>query len=209
VNQLIPDRGGSLPLTAIDKRALDGPVPVGRYGLQGDSQYDQEHHGGLDQAVYVYAQEEADRWADELGYAIPPGRFGENLRTEGIAVTDAVVGEWWQVGESGIGPLLEVRSPRVPCSTFQAWMDEQHWVKRFTVQGDIGTYFRVLETGVVCAGDPIEVTHRPAHGTTIRQVFEGRRGANLKALQRLLDEGEDLDPILVEEVSKHLRLAGT
>ena len=209
VHELIPDRGGSLPLTAIDKRPLRGPVPVGRYGFRGDTQCDTANHGGLDQAVYVYAEEEAHRWAEELGYDVPPGRFGENLRTTGMAVTDAVVGEVWQIGEPGVGPLLEVRSPRVPCKTFAAWMDEPHWVKRFTLRGDIGSYFRVVETGEVAAGDPIEIVDRPGHGVTVRQVFEGRRGGHLEALQRLLDEGEDLDPVLVHEVSKQLRLAGT
>jgi MOSC domain-containing protein YiiM len=208
VHELIPDRGGSLPLTAIDKRALDGAVSVGRYGLSGDSQYDQENHGGLDQAVYVYSTEEAARWAEELGYDIPPGRFGENLRTAGLAVTDAVVGETWQVGEPGIGPLLQVRSPRVPCSTFAGWMDEPRWVKRFTVQGDVGAYVRVLNAGEVTAGDRIEVMHRPEHAVTVRQVFESRRRMHLDAMGRLLAEGDDLDPVLVTEVRKTLELAG-
>ncbi len=208
LHALIPDRNPSgLELTAIDKRPVVEPVHVGPLGLEGDDQFDKRHHGGVDQAVYVYATEEADRWSAELGYDVRPGLFGENLRTLGLAVTDVVVGERWQIGEEGVGPLLESRSPRVPCATFQAWLEEPHWVKRFTQQGDIGAYFRVLREGTVLAGDDVTVVHRPAHGVTIRQVFLGRRGGQLPALHRLLEEGVDLDPKLIDEVQHQILLA--
>jgi MOSC domain-containing protein YiiM len=208
LNELIPDRNPTgLDRTAIDKRPVVVPVHVGPLGLDGDDQYDKRHHGGVDQAVYVYSTEDAQRWSDELGYDVPAGQFGENLRTLGLAVTDAVVGERWQVGEEGVGPLLEARSPRVPCATFQAWMDEPRWVKRFSQRGDVGTYFRVLHEGLVLAGDDVTVVHRPAHGVTIREVFEGRRGGHVEALQRLRAEGLDLDPGLVQQLDREIALA--
>jgi MOSC domain-containing protein YiiM len=208
MHALIPDRNPTgLELTAIDKRPVADPVHVGFLGLDGDDQFDKKHHGGVDQAVYVYATEEAERWSAELGYEVRPGQFGENLRTLGLAVSDVVVGERWQVGEEGVGPLLESRSPRVPCATFQAWFEEPHWVKRFTEQGDTGAYFRVLREGTVLAGDEVTVVHRPGHGVTIRQVFVGRRGGHVPALRRLADEGEDLDPRLIEELQRQIRLA--
>jgi MOSC domain-containing protein YiiM len=207
LHALIPDRNPSgLDRTAIDKRPVVEPVFVGSLGLAGDDQYDKKHHGGVDQAVYVYSTEEAERWSEELGYDVPAGGFGENLRTLGLAVTDAVVGERWQIGD-GVGPLLETRSPRVPCATFQAFLGEPHWVKRFTERGDVGTYFRVLREGYVLAGDDVTVVHRPAHGVTIRQVFEGRRGGHLDALQRLLAEGDDLDPKLIVHLEHEIKLA--
>ena len=67
VHALVPDTRGDLDLTAIDKRGQDGRIQAGPLGLQGDDQFDKQHHGGLDQAVYVYATEEADRWSAELG----------------------------------------------------------------------------------------------------------------------------------------------
>jgi MOSC domain-containing protein YiiM len=208
LHALIPDRNPTgLELTAIDKRPVVEPVRVGVLGLEGDDQFDKQHHGGREQAVYVYATEEADRWSAELGYDVRPGQFGENLRTLGLAVTDVVVGERWQIGDEGVGPVLESRSPRVPCATFQAWLDEPHWVKRFTERGDVGAYFRVLREGTVLAGDDVTVVHRPAHGVTIREVFEGRRGGHRPALRRLLDEGEDLDPGLIDEVQRQILLA--
>src|SRR5918997_737632 len=78
--------------TAIDKRALDGPVEIGPRGVAGDRQCEPKH-GGRDQALYAYSREEAQRWAEELGFDIPPGTFGENLVISGMAGTDAVLGE--------------------------------------------------------------------------------------------------------------------
>jgi MOSC domain-containing protein YiiM len=206
VHAVIPDRGGDLDTTAIDKRPVDGAVPVGPLGVQGDTQIDVQNHGGIDQAVYAYAREDAAWWAGELGREVPPGTFGENFATEGIDVTGAVVGARWQVGQPGVGPVLRVRSPRVPCRTFQAWLDEPHWVRRFTEHGAPGAYLSVLQPGEVAAGDPIWVLDSPEHGTTIGEVFAGRRG-DLSRLRRLLDEGVDLDPSLVAHVERLLALA--
>ncbi len=205
VNALVPDTGGSLDETAIDKRPLDAAVHVGTLGLAGDTQVDVDHHGGPDQAVYAYAREDAHWWADHLGREIPPGSFGENLATEGLDVTGAVIGARWQVGEPGAGPVLKVRAPRIPCRTFQAWVDEPHWIKRFTERGAPGAYLSVLVEGVVQAGDPIWVLDSPSHGATIGDVFAGRNG-NLDRLRLLVDD-PDAHPELRDGVEKALRLA--
>jgi len=54
VSALLPDPG-TIGVTAIDKRPVDGPVHVRPLGLRADVQADRKHHGGLDQAVYVFA----------------------------------------------------------------------------------------------------------------------------------------------------------
>lgn len=173
VHGLVPDVLGPLDRSAIDKRPVEGRVRVGELGLDGDQQVDKKHHGGVDQAVYAYAREDARWWATELGYDITPGRFGENLTTDGVDVTGAVLGERWRVGDDGL--LLEVSSPRVPCRTFQGWMQEPSWVRRFTAHGAPGAYLRVIQPGTVGAGDSIEVIHRPRHGVTIGEAFLPRR----------------------------------
>jgi MOSC domain-containing protein YiiM len=154
--------------TAIDKRPVPGPVHVGPLGLAGDTQCDIRHHGGPDQAVYAYAEAEAQRWAAELGRPVPPGWFGENLTLRGLATTDAVVGERWQVGPQ---LLLEVTAPRTPCSTFGRHVEQPRWVRRFAARGDVGTYLRVLVPGWVAAGDAIQRLAVPEHGVTVREVF--------------------------------------
>src|SRR5262245_42722641 len=103
-------RPGYFHETAIDKRPVDGPVEVDELGLVGDRQIDRSH-GGKDRAVYLYADEDAAYWAEELDRDIPPGWLGENLRTTGLDVTGALIGERWRIGTV----LLEVRKPRTPC----------------------------------------------------------------------------------------------
>jgi MOSC domain-containing protein YiiM len=190
-------RGG---LTAIDKRPLPGLVRIESLGVSGDEQRDVAHHGGVDQALYAYAREEAQRWAGELGRPVTPGMFGENLATRGLTVTDAVIGERWRIGPAVV---VEVTLPRVPCVTFKTWMGEPRWVKRFSERGDVGSYLRVITAGTIEAGDAIEVLDRPAHGVTVRELFtvEAQDPARLR---RLLDESEYLPEKAVRQVRQAL-----
>jgi MOSC domain-containing protein YiiM len=201
VEKLLPDPS-SVGVTAIDKRPVLEPLVVRPYGVYGDVQADRKNHGGLFQAVYAYAQEDADWWSGELGRDIPPGLFGENLRTLGLPVTDAVIGERWRIGERLV---LEVTAPRTPCATFQRRMGEKHWVKRFADAGLIGAYLRVLEKGSIAAGDPIEVIDRPEHGVTVRALFQAQ-GADKSELACILSEHHPLDelhPDIAELATAH------
>ncbi len=206
VKALVPDLRGDLDETAIDKRpvgervAVRAPGPAG-VGLAGDQVVDIRHHGGRDQAVYAYAVEDRDWWAAELGRELAPGSFGQNLDTEGIDVTGAVIGERWQVGDDGL--VLEVTSPRIPCKTFQGFMDEPRWIKRFTEHGAPGAYLRVVEPGTVGAGDAVTVTDRPAHGVTVGDVFRIRQVAAPR-LHQMLDELPDIATSLDHAVRRDL-----
>jgi MOSC domain-containing protein YiiM len=161
----VPDRK---PVrTGIDKRPVTGRVAGHPLGLDGDVQVNRRYHGGEGQALYAYAQEDADWWAAELDRELPPGRFGENLRTRGLDLTNAVLGERWRVGSA----LLEVTDCRIPCANFERFWGVPQLVKRFTGHGAPGAYLRVLETGDAGAGDPVEVVERPAHGVTVGTAF--------------------------------------
>lgn len=169
VSQLLPD-SGSVGVTAIDKQPVLEPVSVKKLGVRGDVQANRVHHGGPDKAVYAFADEDAEHFAGLLGYDVGAGLFGENLRTNGVDVTGAVLGERWHVGETLV---LEVTMPRTPCQTFARRLAEPRWVKRFTAEGRPGAYLRVVRSGEVTAGDEVRVTDRPAHGVTIGECFAG------------------------------------
>lgn len=166
------DDAGTVGTTAIDKQPVEGAVKVGKLGLYADVQADRKHHGGDDKAVYAYAAEDADWWAEQLGRDIPPGLFGENLRVAGLDVSNARVGERWRIGEK---VLLEVTSPRTPCMTFARWMGEENngWVRRFSDARRLGAYLRVVTTGSVRADDNIEVIPAPAGAPTILDGYQG------------------------------------
>ncbi len=161
----LPDRRPNR--SGIDKRPVTGRVALGELGLDGDVQVNRRYHGGEGQALYAYAQEDADWWAAELDRELPPGRFGENLRTTGLDLTGAVLGERWQVGTA----LLEVTACRIPCANFERFWGVPQLVKRFTAHGASGAYLRVLQTGEIGAGDEVQVVHRPGHGVTTGLLF--------------------------------------
>lgn len=155
--------------SGIDKAPTDDGVVLGQLGVEGDRVLDTAHHGGVDKAVYAYADEDASMWAERLKETVPPGRFGENLRTSGVAVSDAVLGTRWRIGGT---VLLEVAEPRVPCSTFQHHMgDRSGWVRDFTREGRVGAYLRVLVPGRVRPGDALELVDVLTHGVTVRDWF--------------------------------------
>ncbi|KQQ28337.1 MOSC domain-containing protein [Frondihabitans sp. Leaf304] len=193
VARLQPD-SGSLGVTAIDKQPLDEPVAVKKTGVYGDIQANRVHHGGPDKAVYAFADEDAAHFGALLGRDVEPGLFGENLRTSGLDVTGAMLGERWHIGESLV---VEVTMPRTPCATFARRMREPQWVKRFTTEGRPGAYLRVIKAGPVVAGDEIVVGARPAHGITIGDCFAGLTAEQARDLLEIEREGGFVaDPVV-------------
>ncbi|WP_037570605.1 MOSC domain-containing protein [Phaeacidiphilus oryzae] len=163
--------------TWFDKQPADGPVGVsapgpkgtGEVGLAGDAVGDVKHHGGTDQAVYAYAREDLDDWQLRLERPIAAGGFGENLTTAGVDVNGALIGERWRIGRD---VLLEVSCPRIPCGTFQGWMEEPGWIKRFTLAALPGAYLRVVEPGEIRGGDRVVVEYRPSgHEVSVATAF--------------------------------------
>ena len=195
--------------TGIGKEPVAGPVEVRDpgpkhgglgSGLVGDFIGDQKHHGGDDQAVYVYQREDLDRWEQRLGRRLPDGFFGENLTTSGIDVNEARVGERWRVGAE---VELIVTAPRIPCSTFRGWMGEKGWVKMFAADARPGTYLRVARPGTIQAGDPLTVLHRPDHDVTVSLYFRSQL-AERDLLPQLLAAGDDLPADTRAEAERYL-----
>ncbi len=163
---------GELKRTAIDKRPAAGRVRVGRLGLDGDEQADTANHGGPEQAVYVYAREDLDWWAGQVGRDLRDGFFGENITTQGIDVTGALIGERWRLGTA----VVQVTSCRIPCVVFRNWTGETGWVKRFAQAERPGAYLRVLEEGDVASGDPVTVLDRPDVPVTVAESMRAYYG---------------------------------
>ena len=156
--------------TAIWKAPVEGPVAVRGVNLDGDDQADRSVHGGPNKAVYAYAIEETRAWEAELGRALGPGAFGENLTIEGLDVSGAVVGERWRIGTT----LLEVVQPRLPCFKLGLRMDDPSFVRRFGQASRPGAYLRIVEEGELRAGDSVEVdvARLPEHGVTVRLISD-------------------------------------
>lgn len=161
-------RPGRWHETAIDKRPVSGPVEVTAAGLAGDRQVD-SGHGGPDLAVYVYAAEDAAWWAERLGRPVGPGLLGENLRTTGLDVTGARVGDRWRVGDV----LLEVRRPRTPCENLSLRIGIEGFHLAFNASGRVGAMCRVVEPGHLRQGDEVRVERGADHEVTIGSLATG------------------------------------
>ncbi|ODS54255.1 MAG: molybdenum cofactor biosysynthesis protein [Agrobacterium sp. SCN 61-19] len=159
--------------TGINKLAIQGPVMVDAEGLVGDAILNRKHHGGVDQAVYIEGSIDLDWWQGELGRDLPYGTFGENLVIEGVESAMLAAGDRLAIGEV----LLEVTSARIPCATFAAKMGEPTFVKRYTRAGRPGAYARVLQGGMVEAGQSVEFTPWSGDRVTMREMMAsfGRR----------------------------------
>lgn len=189
--------------TGIGKQPTDGPVEVRApgpkstglgSGLVGDFIGDGKHHGGDDQAVYAFQREDLDEWERRLGRELPNGFFGENLTTIGLDINNARIGERWRIGDEVV---LQVTAPRIPCATFRGWMGEKGWAKIFTAAGRPGAYLKVITSGAIRAGDPIDVIDRPDHDVTVSLLFKATTTAR-ELLPQLLAAEAYLDQETIE-----------
>ena len=152
---------GSSERTGIVKVPRHGPVMVDVEGLVGDAVLNRRHHGGPDQAIYVYLASDYDWWMKQLGTPLEPGTFGENLTLSGLAGDDLAIGDQLTIGEV----RLEITYHRTPCATFARRMRDPGWVKRFHRAGRPGAYCRVLQPGIIEAD--VDVFRRPFTGERV------------------------------------------
>lgn len=166
--------------TAIAKTAVDGPVAVGRLGLDGDEQADLSVHGGISKAVYAYPAEHHAFWRTVRAQAkvaawdaeVPPGLFGENLTVQGLLEDRLWIGDRLQLPNC----VLAVSEPRFPCFKFNAAMGFNQAVKLMVQSGFCGSYLAVIEPGRITAGDRIELLPGPRE-VNLRELFRARARA--------------------------------
>lgn len=148
------------------------PVGSGRItvdGVVGDVIVETEHHGGPDQAVYVYARDDYDFWSTELDRELPAGKFSENLTFSTMAADPVRVGDRYRIGDTAV---IEVTGPRVPCAKFQAIMGETDWPRRFRKAQRVGYYCRVIAEGDVSDGEAVEREPAPVGNVTSNEILE-------------------------------------
>jgi MOSC domain-containing protein YiiM len=153
--------------TGIFKLPADGPVKVTKLGLEGDVIVSKKHHGGPDQAIYVYGAADYEWWSGQLGNEIAPGTFGENLTISELESSQFDIGDYLQIEDV----RLQVSAPRIPCGTFAARMDDPQWVKRFRHAEKPGLYCRVIEEGLVKAGDSVSIEKYPGKTISVLEMF--------------------------------------
>ncbi len=168
--------------TGIDKIPVE-EIVVQIGGVAGDVVVNEKHHGGRDQAVYAYSAGDYAWWEQQLGRALTPGMFGENL-TISHAPDVIRAGDRLRAGDV----LLEVSAPRNPCATFSAQMGEADWIRRFRDAQRPGFYCRVLEPGTIRAGNTMEWISAPVKNISLREMVDHAYAGDVPAagLQRAL-----------------------
>jgi MOSC domain-containing protein YiiM len=154
--------------TAYGKEPARGPVRLGKQGFEGDVQADRRYHGGPDMAALAYGEDHYPRWRDELAWPeIGPGALGENLPVTGADEESVCIGDVWRIG----GATLQVASPRKPCSKIAKFWQKPELLKQVVKSGRTGFYLRVLEEGLVQAGDEVLLVDRPHAEWPVLRVF--------------------------------------
>ena len=171
--------------TGIFKFPTDESVRVTRLGLEGDIIVSKKHHGGPDQAVYVYGLDDYEWWSKELGKDIAPGAFGENLTISELESAQFNIGDYLHINEV----TLQVTAPRIPCGTFATRMGDPQWVKRFRHAERPGLYCRVIQEGSVMAGDVVSIERYTSDTVSISEMFRDfyERNKNEETLHRHLN----------------------
>lgn len=157
--------GARVTLSGIDKTSVP-TATIAPLGVTGDLVANQKHHGGPDQAVYVYSAEDYAWWAGQLDRELRPGTFGENLTLSAFGPGPVRIGDRYTVG----AVELEVTAPRIPCSTLASHVGERDFIERFRAADRPGFYARVLTPGTVTVDDLVEVKPR-ASGATLIELY--------------------------------------
>jgi MOSC domain-containing protein YiiM len=146
---------------------VDRSVPITVDGLDGDAVCDTRHHGGVDQAVYVYGLPDYEWWASALGRQLAPGTLGENLTITELESSRIRVGDRFHIRNV----VLEVTAPRIPCGTLARRMKDNFFAEHFRRAERPGFYCRVIKAGEVEAGDTVDFKPYAAETITIIEMF--------------------------------------
>jgi MOSC domain-containing protein YiiM len=170
--------------TGIYKEPVEGEVTITKLGLEGDAVMDRKHHGGVDQAIYLYFADDYRWWSEQLGRELPPGTMGENFTIAGVEGRKVAVGDRFTMDEV----VLEVTSHRTPCMTFARKMGDPGWAKRFHQAGRPGAYCRVVSPGALHSSEPVRYTPFAGERVTVAELMalDGVREVDPAFLRRAL-----------------------
>jgi MOSC domain-containing protein YiiM len=159
--------GAETVTTGIFKVPVEGRVMLRTLNLDGDGQADLVGHGGIYKAAYAYSIENYEYWRSELGRTdLAFGQFGENFTVEGMPEDEVHIGDVFRVG----GALVEVTQPRVPCYKLGIKMGLKGFEKMFLASCRVGFYLRVLEEGLLGAGDVLDRVRTDPERITVREM---------------------------------------
>jgi MOSC domain-containing protein YiiM len=191
--------------SSIFKKPINGPVALGKTNLTGDGQANLKVHGGAHKAIYVYSHDHYAWWSETLGRReLSFGQFGENLTISGLDEDDIAIGDRLLVGTA----LTAVTGPRIPCAMLGIKFNDKMMPRMFTEAARPGFYLRVIETGVVEAGEPVGKIQAGEGGLNVRDMFNAYSRPGSREACDTLEHAltlADLDPDFIPRINKRLR----
>lgn len=181
--EILETPNGPVP-TGIIKKPVLCKVQVSEYGIEGDTIVDTKVHGGLDQALYLYSQEDYDWWSERLGRKLSPGIFGENLTLSSFGEAPLVIGDKMQINNL----VIEISAPRTPCFKLATRMGDPAFIKDFVQAARTGAYSRVITSGEISTGDDVILKKTTSGYPSVSEVFAAchSKKPDMEVVQRAL-----------------------
>jgi MOSC domain-containing protein YiiM len=183
---------GKEEITGIYKKPTLKPIYLGKEKVEDDEISDRKVHGGIFKACYLFSADQYPHWKNlypELEWTY--GMLGENLTISELDETQIFIGDIYRIG----GALVQITQPREPCYKFGVKFGTQKVLKQFIEHGYPGTYVRIIEEGIVTAGDDMKLLEHANGSITISQFFELLYAKNKNQMHLKLVMKNDAIPI--------------
>jgi MOSC domain-containing protein YiiM len=195
---------GRIMRSSIFKKPVFGSVALGKTNFDGDGQANLKVHGGEYKAVHAYSHDHYAWWSEALGRNdMSYGQFGENLTVSGLDENEIAIGDHLQAGTARIA----VTGPRIPCAMLGIKFNDKMMLRKFTKAARPGFYLRVIETGMIEAGDTIEKIQNGEGELSITDLFRAYTSPNSGEACDILEHAlslPGLDPDFIPRIHKRL-----
>ncbi|SDX98154.1 MOSC domain-containing protein YiiM [Lutibacter oricola] len=163
---------GKVVETGIFKKPVATSIFLGEEDVENDAVIDRRYHGGIEKAVYAYAEEHYNYWRELYpNIDLTFGLMGENLTISNLEETEIYIGSQYKLGET----IIEVTKPREPCMKLGLVFETQAVLKQFWNSTKSGVYFKVLKTGNVKKGDELILIKKAENTFSIAEVYQAKR----------------------------------
>ena len=155
--------------TGIYKYPTNNHINLEKENVLNDTVSDRRYHGGIYMACYLFSADYYPYWKNKYPYlSWDWGMFGENLTVEGLDESLIKVGSTYKIGTA----YVKVTQPREPCFKLGIRFENQDILPEFVAHNHPGLYLQVLESGIVKAGDSMELYEEAVNGFSIQEFYE-------------------------------------
>ena len=160
-------------VSSYEKKKSEDIVHVGFLGINGDTQGDKEHHGGVDKAVCVYSDNSYKFFKEEHNLDLPTCALGENITLLDCDDKDICLADRFSCGEV----IFEVCQPRQPCWKISSIVGIKNLTALVVKESKTGFYLRVIKEGKLSKDDSFELIERKYDRFNIAYINQCYYGA--------------------------------